>query len=321
MRRRKFIAVSASATAWPFGAHAQSPAVPKVGVLVAGVPDPTFFLKEFREGLRARGYIEGQTVVLEIRSAGSTDPTRLKASALELVRLKANVIVCYQTPTATAAKQATGDIPIVMAGVGDAVGTGLVASLAHPGGNVTGISSATAEIAAKNVQILRDLLPATKRIGALCNISDPFSKPFLEKIQYAGEAMRIEIRPALAQGAAELETAFAQLLKEPVDSVIVQPSLGANAPADLAVKHRLPAASPNRLFANAGGLLSYSANQSAMFRSAAVFADGILRGAKPADLPVEEPSIFDMVINLKTAKLLGLTVPPTLLARADEVIE
>jgi putative ABC transport system substrate-binding protein len=300
---------------------AQPTGRPTIGILVAGVPDPALFLREFRQGLRTLGYVEGENIVLEIRSAGSTDPERLKASALELVRLRPEVIVCYQTPTAKAAKEATRDIPIVMAGVGDAVGTGLVASLAHPGGNLTGISSATAEAAGKNVQLLHDLLPGAKRIGAMCNISDAFSKPFLEKIQAAGDALGLQIRAAFAHGAAELATAFAGMLEEPVDAVVIQPSLGTRSPAELAVKHRLPAASPTRPFALAGGLLSYSANQPAYFRTAAVFTDKILKGAKPADLPVQEPATFDLLINLKTAKLLGLTVPPTLLVQADQIIE
>ncbi|HEY6979685.1 ABC transporter substrate-binding protein [Reyranella sp.] len=319
MRRRAFIAFSVPAAAWPLGSRAQS-AAPIVGVLVAGIPDPTLFLKEFREGLRGLGYVEGKNIVLEIRSPGSTDPARLKASAAELVRLKVKVIVCYQTPTAEAAKETTQDIPIAME-TGDPVGTGLVASLAHPGGNLTGMSGATADVAAKNVEILRELLPAAKRIGAMCNANDPFSKPFLAKIQAAGNALGVEIHPAFAHGAAELEAAFAGLLRVPVDAIVVQPSLGAKAPADLALKYRLPAASPHIPFANAGGLLSYSANQPALYRTVAVFVDKMLKGAKPADLPVQEPTTFDLVINLKTAKVLGLSVPPALLARADRVIE
>lgn len=290
-------------------------------MLVAGTPDPALFLKEFREGLRQLGYVEGETIALEVRSAGSTDPVRLQTTARELVKLKPNAIVGYQTPPSQAAKAVTHDIPIVIES-GDPVGTGLIESLARPGGNVTGVSSATADIAAKNVQLLHEFLPTARNIGALCNASDPFSKPFLDKIEDAGTAIGLRIRPVFAHGAEELEAAFAELVAQPpVNAVVVQPSLGAEQPAALARKHRLAAASPHRPFAVAGGLLSYSANQPALFRRAATFVDRILKGARPADLPVEEPTLFDMVINLETASLLGLSVPPTVLARANEVIE
>jgi putative ABC transport system substrate-binding protein len=323
MRRRILIATLGGAVAaWPSVAWTQRRAVPVIGILVAGTPDPTAFLKEFRDGLRSFGYIEGQNIVLEVRSAGSTDPARLKASALELVRLKVDVIVSLQTPPSQAAKEATRDIPIVMAGVGDAIGTGLVASLARPGGNITGTTSGGAGYSAKNVELLRDLLPAIRRIGVLCNSSDPYSKPFLERIQEAaGQATGLDIRPVFARGAAELEAAFAELVKAKVDAAVLQPSLGSKGPAELALKHRMAAASANRQFAEAGGLLSYTSKQEEVWRAPAYFVDRILKGAKPADLPIQQPTTSELVINLKTAKALGITVPPALLARADEVIE
>jgi putative ABC transport system substrate-binding protein len=320
VRRRAFIALSAGTLAAPARSQAQPSVAPRVGLLVAGVPDPTLFEKEFREGLRMLGYRDGDNIVLDIRSAGSTDPSRLKAAAVELVHAKPAVIVCYQTPTARAVSQVTRAIPIVSES-GDPVGTGLVASLAHPGGNVTGMSGATAETAGKNVEILREILPKARRIGALCNASDPFSKPFLARIESAGAVLGVEIRAVFAHGAGELAAAFEGLHRESVDAVVIQPSLGAAGPAALALKHRLPAASPHRPFAAAGGLVSYSANQPALFRRVATFVDKILKGAKPADLPVEEPSVFDLVVNLQTARRLSLTMPTALLARADEVIE
>lgn len=321
MHRRTFTSLPVAAIAWPLVGRAQSATLPVVGIFVAGVPDPTLFLKEFEEGLRSLGYVDRQNIVLELRSAGGTAPERLKKTALELVGLKPAVLVCFQTPTAEAAKAVTDKIPIVMAGVGDAVGTGLVESLARPGGNVTGISAATAETAAKNVQILSELLPAARRVAAVCNVNDPFSRPFLEKIQAAGSVIGVDIRTASAHGAAELETVFAAIAKESIDAAVVQPSLGTDRPAALALKYRLAAASPNALFAEAGGLLAYCANQPAHFRTAAVFTDKILKGTRPADLPVQEPSRFDLIVNMKTATTLGIAVSPALLARADQVIE
>ena len=320
MRRRTFVSISACATSWPFVAKAQ-PVPPVIGILVAGTPDPTLFLKEFTDGLRRLGYVDKKNVILELRSAGSTSGDRLRSTAIELVGLHPRVIVCYQTPTATAAKDVTRDIPIVMAGVGDAVGTGLVASLARPGGNVTGVSTATAETSAKNVQILRELVPGAKRIGAMFNANDPFSKPFLEKIRAAAPTIGVEIRAVSVHGAVEVEAAFAEMMKDPVDAVVIQPSLGSTGPAELALKHHLPAASPNEPFATAGGLLAYTSDQAAYFHTAAGFVDKILKGAKPADLPVQEPAKFNLVINMKTANRLGVTVPPALLARVDRLIE
>lgn len=321
MNRRTLIAALGGAVvAWPAVSRGQSPRR-KIGILVAGTPDPTLFLQEFRSSLRGLGYVEGQNIGVEVRSAGSTDPARLKASAQELLALKVDVIVTFQTPSTEAAKAVTRDVPIVMAGVGDPVGTGIVASLARPGGNITGASAAIPEITAKNVELLRELLPAARRIGALCNADDPLSKQFLESIENAGRAANVEIRPVFARGAPGVEAAFAELLTAKADAVVVQPSLGVKAAAELSLKHRMPGASPNLAYAHSGGLVAYSGNQSAMYRLSAVFTDRILKGAKPADLPVERVTKFDLIINLKTARALGLTIPPTLLGRADEVIE
>ena len=180
MNRRTLIAMlGGTAAAWPLVSRGQAQTIRKIGILVAGTPDPTVFLQEFRSSLRGLGYIEGQNIGVEVRSAGGTDPARLKAGAQELLALKVAVIVAYQTPSTEAAKVVTRDVPIVMAGVGDPVGTGIVESLARPGGNITGVSSATPEVTAKNVELLHELLPAAKRIGALCNANDPFSKQFL----------------------------------------------------------------------------------------------------------------------------------------------
>jgi len=320
MRRREFIGLLGAAAVRPLAAHAQQPTMPTIGALVIGNINPEQFWREFRQGLRDLGYVEGRNIRFEFRSAeGHLD--RLPELAAELVRLKVDIIVTWFTPTAVAAKQATHEIPIVMAETGDPVGTGLVASLARPGGNVTGIASATAELAGKSVQLIRDMLPRARRVTALANATDPFSKPFLEQIKLGGEATGTTINPVRISSS-ELETAFASMEKDRPDAVIVQPSLPSRRAAELALKHHIPAVSVPRWFAEEhGGLMSYSARYVELFRKAAVYVDKILKGAQPADLPVEQPTHFELVINMKTAKALGIDVPPTLLARADDVIE
>ena len=320
MRRREFIGLLGAAAVRPLAAHAQQPMMPTIGALVIGNINPEQFWREFRQGLRDLGYVEGQNIRFEFRSAeGHLD--RLPELAAELVRLKVDIIVTWFTPTAVAAKQATHEIPIVMAETGDPIGTGLVASLPRPGGNVTGIASATAELAGKSVQLIRDMLPRARRVTALANATDPFSKPFLEQIELGGEATGTTINPVRISSS-ELETAFASMEKDRPDAVIVQPSLPSRRAAELALKHHIPAVSVPRWFAEEhGGLMSYSARYVELFRKAAVYVDKILKGAQPADLPVEQPTHFELVINMKTAKALGIDVPPTLLARADDVIE
>jgi putative tryptophan/tyrosine transport system substrate-binding protein len=224
MRRREFIGLLGGAAAVrPLAAHAQQPKMPTVGALVIGNINPEQFWREFRQGLRDLGYVEGQSIRFEFRSAeGHLD--RLPELAAELVRLKIDIIVTWFTPTALAAKQATHEIPIVMAETGDPVGTGLVASLPRPGGNVTGIASATAELAGKSVQLIREMLPWARRVTALANATDPFSKPFLEQINLGGEATGTTISPVRISSSEELETAFASMEKDRPDAVIVQPT-------------------------------------------------------------------------------------------------
>jgi putative ABC transport system substrate-binding protein len=321
IKRREFIMLLGGAAAvWPFAAHAQQPKVPIIGALVIGNINPDQFWREFRQGLRDLGYVEGQNIRFEFRSAeGHLD--RLPELAAELVRLKVDIIVTWFTPTALAAKQATHEIPIVMAETGDPVGTGLVASLPRPGGNVTGMAAVTAELAGKSVQLIRDMLPSARRVTALANATDPFSKPFLEQIKLGGEATGTTINPVMIGNNEEFETAFALMEKDPPDAVIVQPSLPTKRAAELALQQRLPAFSVPRWFAEEGGLMSYSAIYADLFRKAAVYVDKILKGAQPADLPVEQPTRFQLVINMKTAKAIGLTIPESFLLRADEVIE
>src|SRR2546421_11163195 len=322
IERRKFLATLGGAAAgWPLAARAQQRKVPTIGALVIGNISPEQFWREFRQGLRDLGYVEGQNIRFEFRSAeGHLE--RLPELAAELVRLKTDIIVTWFTPTALAAKQATDEIPIVMAETGDPIGTGLIASLPRPGGNVTGIASATAELAGKSVQLIRDMLPRARRVTALANATDPFSKPFLEQIKLGGEATGTTIDTVSISNSEELEIAFASMEQDRPDAVIVQPSLPSKRAAELALKHGVPAVSVPRWFAEEqGGLMSYSARYVDLFRKAAVYVDKILKGAQPADLPVEQPTKFEFILNLKTAKALGIEVPATLLARADAVIE
>src|SRR5207237_503895 len=237
----------------------------------------------------------------EFRSAeGHLD--RLPELAAELVRLKVDIIVTWFTPTALAARQATHEIPIVMAETGDPIGTGLVASLPRPGGNVTGLASVTAELAGKCVQLIRDMLPRARRVTALANATDPFSKPFLEQIKLGGEATGTTINPVSIGDSEELEAAFAAMEKDRPDAVIVQPSLPSKRAAELALKQRVPAVSVPRWFAEEGGLMAYSPKFTELYRRAAAYVDKILKGAQPADLPVEQPTYFELVINMRTAK-------------------
>jgi putative tryptophan/tyrosine transport system substrate-binding protein len=320
MRRRAFIALLVGVAAWPRAARAQPRRVPRIGVLVHGTSDPESFLRVFQEALRELGYIVGQSIVIEVRSAGG-NTSLLSRRADELVRLDVDVIVAYQTPSAQAAKQATGTIPIVMAPAGDPVGTGLVASLARPGGNVTGLSATTAELAAKNLEFLREMLPTARRVAVLANATDPFTTSFLDLIRHAARNAGIELPVFMIDGVEKFAPAFLDMKRQRTDAVIVQPSLLHQAVADLAMEHRLPSLSPNRAFVEAGGLMAYVAKTAELHREAAVYVDKILKGRKPADLPVMQPSKFELLVNLKTAKALGLELPRTLIARADEVIE
>ena len=327
MKRREFITLFGGAAAatmvWPLPLAAQRPGLPRIGVLVTANPEP--FWSEFQKGLREHGYGEGQNIQFEFRSAdGKLD--FLRALADELVRLKVDIIVASQTPSVIAARQATSEIPIVMAPAGDPVATGLVSSLARPGGNITGLSGTSAELGAKTLELVREMLPSTRRVAVLASAgaADPFSRSFVEQIERGGRTLGIAIQTIMVRGEEEFAAAFDAMGKERADAVMVQGSFPRKPVLDLALKHRLPAVGGGvggRLFAQEGGLMSYSGNPNDQYRRAALYIDRILRGAKPADLPVEQPTRYDLVINLKTAKALGITVPPTVLARADEVIE
>jgi putative ABC transport system substrate-binding protein len=318
LKRREIIALlGGAAAAWPLAARAQPSNLPRIGVLVLANPEP--FWSELQAGLREYGYIEAQNIAFEFRFAdGNHD--RLRELAEELVRLRVDIIVAHFTPAVTAAKQATSTLPIIMAWAGDPVGSGLISSLARPGGNITGLSGGGG-LSGKMLDLIRDALPSARRVAAIAHAPDPFSVPFIKQVEEAGKMAGIAVQTISVRSSEDLEAAFAAVIKEQADAVVPQPSLPRKPVIELALKHRLPLFGAIALFAREGGLMSYSISQKDMYRRAAYYVDRILKGAKPADLPVEQATRFELVVNLKTAKALGLTVPPTLLVRADEVIE
>jgi putative ABC transport system substrate-binding protein len=324
MRRREFVGLVGGAAAlsslWPLAVGAQPAKVPTIGVLLTGNPEPEVFLKVFRDALGERGYTEGQNVKLEVRSAEGNS-SLLPEKAADLVRLNVDIIVASLTPAIQAAKQATSDIPIVMAPAGEPVGTGLVVSLARPGGNVTGMSAATAELVGKSLELVRDAIPAARRVAVLANEADPLSKPFLEQVDHGARALGFDVDVVMVRPESPLGAAFGAMASKRVDALVVQGSLQRKELFDLAISHRLPSFSSNRQVAATGGLVTYAANSVEIQRGAVGYIDKILKGAKPADLPVMQPTKFELIINLKTAKALGISIPPTLLGRADEVIE
>jgi putative ABC transport system substrate-binding protein len=322
MKRRRFVALIAAAATLllPCSAHAQPPKAPVVGLLSLGTPEPAQFLKGIRDGLTELGYAEGRAIRYEVRSAEG-NAGLLAGHAAELVRLHVDVIVAFQTPAATAAKQATGEIPVVMAPAGDPVGTGLVPNLARPGGNVTGVSAATAEVAGKSVELLREILPSARRVAVLANESDPFAKPFLAEIRSATEKLGLTMHPLMTQPGRPLDPVFDAIAGQLPDALIIQGSLSRREVIEVAMKHRLPTFSSNQLLGQMGGMVTYAASQDDMYRRAAGYVDRLLKGTKPGDLPVQLPTKFDLVINLKTTQALGIEVSPILLARADQVIE
>jgi len=323
--RREFIALLGGAAAWPLAARAQQPAkLPTVGFLGQSTRSGAGeWLATFVSRLRELGRIEGRTITIEYRWAeGRTE--RFTEIAAEFVRLKVDVIVTVGTQPVLAAKQATSVIPIVFAAAGDPVGTGLVASLARPGGNVTGLSSQTADLAAKRLELLREVIPSLRRLAMLVNVGNPLAVLDLGEVQGAAHTLGLEVITLEIRRGEDITPAFealkgrAEALYVLIDPLVNTHRIRINT---LVLASRLPTMHTLREGVEAGGLMSYGPNLPDLFRRAADFVDKILRGAKPADLPVEQPTKFDLVINLTTAKALGLKIPSTLLARADEVIE
>jgi ABC-type uncharacterized transport system substrate-binding protein len=325
MRRREFITLLGGvAGAWPLAARAQpSEKLYRVGMLErTSIPINAANLDGFRRGLRELGYVEGKNYVIEYRSADGRDE-RFSGLAAELVRLNVDLILTRGTPAALAAKNATGTIPVVITGVGDPVGQGLVAGLPRPGGNITGLSATVNETYPKRVDLLRELVPGAARIAALFNMSNPAVPAAWKEVEMAARSVGIQAQLLDARKPEDLEPAFSAATRQRADALVVGldtlTQANQRSIVDLAAKHRLPAIYASMEFV--GGLLAYGVNYPDMYRQAARFADKIFKGAKPSDIPVEQPTKFELVINLKTAKALGLDVPPTLLARADEVIE
>jgi putative ABC transport system substrate-binding protein len=320
MRRREVLGVIGGTLAWPLAARAQQTRIVTIGVLALASPDPELLINALREGLRDAGYVEGRNLRLQIRAAAGRPDLQLEKAA-ELVGLKVDLIVTFFTPAALAAKQATRDIPIVMAGAGDPVESGLVASLVKPGGNVTGQSSGGAEVAGKSVELIREVIPAARRLGVLADDSDPFARSYIDQIRQAARSAAMEVEPVMIRPELPLEPAFRTLTDKHVDALVIQGSIVRKDMLDLALQHRLPAVTATRLGAALGTLMSYGSDYLALARESALYVDKILKGAKPGDLPVAFPTKFVFTINLTTARALGIAIPPTMLARADEVIE
>jgi putative ABC transport system substrate-binding protein len=324
IRRRELIAVLTGAAAWPLAARAQAPTrLPRLGVLWPGSP-PDKWDEAFRHGLHALGYVEAQNILLEYRWAEGKQE-RLRELADELVGLKVDLIVTISAPAILAAKQATTTIPIVFAGTSDPVRTGFAASLAHPGGNLTGLSLMAPDLAGKRLAFIRSLVPANARVAMLWNASDQGMAVRVKEAQVAAPALRVTLLSPELRTLADLESTFIALTRDRPDALLifVDPFTVSHRQRiiDFAATNRFPAIYEDRVFLDAGGLMSYGPSVQDNCRRAASYVDKILKGAKPGDLPIEQPTKFELVINLKTARALGIDIPSTLLALADEVIE
>ncbi len=332
MRFRSIVVIASLALGLlvvPLGADAQQAGkVFRIGILWIIFPEdpwPHALLDAFRQGLREQGYVERQNVAFEHRYAKGKYE-RFAELAADLVRLKVDVIVAHNEPATVAAKQATSTIPIVMTFVTDPVASGLVASLARPGGNITGLSSLVSpEIVGKRLELLKEAVPTVSRVAVLHNPTYPQTGVGIREAQAAARSLRLQLELVEARGPDEFGGAFATMTRKRVGAVLVleDPSFTVNRTqlVDLAAKKRLPAMYGVREFVDAGGLMAYAPNLADLFRRAGTYAGRILKGAKPADLPVEQPTKFELVINLKTAKALGLTIPQSVMMRADQVIE
>ncbi len=325
MRRRDFIILLAGAMGgWPSALRAQQKALPVIGYLNTASLGPfASNVAAFRQGLSDAGWIEGQNVTIEYRSAeGRYD--RLPSLAAELVDRKVDVIVAGGTPATVAAKSATSTIPIVFTS-SDPVGSGLVASLARPGGNLTGLSILTIEMMPKRLELLSELVPQASMIALLVNPNNPTTEGVIRDVQDAARAKGVQLHVLKASTEGEIDGAFATLVQLRASALVVGPDPFFNSQRDqlvaLAARHAVPAIYPWREVAAVGGLITYGPSLTATSRQMGIYVGKILNGAKPSDLPVQQPTTFELVVNLKTAKALGLTVPPSILARADEVIE
>jgi putative tryptophan/tyrosine transport system substrate-binding protein len=327
VRRREFITLLGGAALWPIAARAQQPTPTvrqaRVGVLTASPPTPAM-LDAFREGMRERGYIEGQNLSIDVRWPQGTFEQH-PAVAAELASTNVDVIVAWATPAVVAVRRATSAIPIVMVSVGDPVGAGFITSLARPGGNITGFSNITVDLSAKLVALLVELVPGTKRIGVVSNTYNPNVAVQLRATEDAVRTLGLQSQIVEARTSEEYERAFARLRMENVNGVVLlaDPSVieQARKIAELAQAAKLPTVFQRRENVEPGGLMSYGGNIKYQFRQAAFYVDRLLKGAKPGELPVEQPTKVELVVNLKAARALGITLPPALLLRADQVIQ
>jgi ABC-type uncharacterized transport system substrate-binding protein len=300
--------------------------VPRVGFLAVGSRDGRAFLIEgFRQGLREHGYVEGQNIVIEYRFSEDRND-RLRALAAELVALKVQLIVASGTPASFAAKQATSTIPIVMGGIAaDPVATGLIASLARPGGNITGMTMLSPQLSGKRLELLKTMLPRLARVAVFWNPPNPAYGPTLKELGSAAESLRLTLHRLEVRVPADFEGAFEAAVRQRVGALIAPGDpLVVNRPkmvADMALKYRIPTMMENKEFVEAGGLVSLGLDIVDSYRRAAGHVDKILKGANPAELPMEQPSKFDLAVNLKTARTLGITIPPSVLMRATQVVE
>ena len=325
-RRKLVIALGAGALAVPFGSFAQQLAkTRRIGFLSPFASGNDMQLEVFKQQLRELGHVEGKTITIDYLSA-EAKYERLPALAAELVRRNVDIIMAAgATPAVTAAKNATKTIPVVFVAVADPVGQGIVASLARPGGNVTGISSQNLESATKSLALLKEVVPSAKRIAILSNPTNSSLPGVLGDMQAAAKTLRLEITVVNAGTPGEFEGAFAEIARDRPAGVAILADALFNSEAGrlttLAARHRLPTMGGHNAVPESGGLMSYGANRLDLVRRAAILVDKILKGAKPADLPVEQPTRFELIVNLKTAKALGLTIPQSILVRADKVIE
>jgi putative tryptophan/tyrosine transport system substrate-binding protein len=323
VKRRDVIALIGSAAAWPLAARAQQPAMPVIGFL-APVTPPEELIAAFKRGLREHGLSEGQRISIVYRDAAGMF-SRLPGLAAELVDLKVSLVVAWTTPAALAAKQVTRTIPIVIVGIADPVSTGLIDSLARPGGNVTGVVNLAADLSGKLLELMLEIDARIKRVAVLSNPDNPASTLISRENVTAAHSLGLQLQVIDVRAREDLERAFASMAKESPTAIvfIADPIFIAlrQSIAEFAIANRLPTVFARRENVDAGGLISYGPNLRDQMHQITNLIDKILKGAKPSDLPVEQPIKFELVINLKTAKALGLTVPPTLLARADEVIE
>jgi putative ABC transport system substrate-binding protein len=327
MRRRDLIIFLASAmAAWPLVARAQQKAMPVIGVLSTSAPGPSSapFMAALRQGLSEAGYIDGQNLAIEYRWA-EDHYDRLPALAADLVGRKVDLIVAGSPPGAFAAKSATSTIPIVFRGGGDPVGDGLVASLARPGGNLTGVLVLAAEVTAKRLELLSELVPQAGVIALLVNPNSSSAERVIHDVQQAARAKGVQLSILKASTDTEIDAAFASLIEGPAGALLVgaDPFLSGRREqlVALASRHGVPSIYAWREFAASGGLISYGASLTSAFRLLGTYAGKVLKGAKPADLPVQQPTTFELVINLRTARALGLTVPQSMLMKADELID